>query len=392
MNAESSARAEELSQREAAFSQSEAELQAARNDVEGLRAELDAERTAMQQRQKQLDEAQWQLERRLEKLDEQWAALAPQSTKSRREGRKRQQTEADEQAAEEDASREAACREPNGSALLDESTESLAPDAMERADTERGSAQDESFSAAIEETHGESADTPDQEMSRQSIARADDEEESVEEYMAALLSRMRGGGPPPVAGFPEPRRNKRKTDRPKPETQGQLGSREHVPVVDTPMSPDELQRRAQPQVTTNLAAMRELANIQARQAIDTHGKRRSLNRAFVTLGTSAACLVVGFIVLGFSDDAILRGTAGLILIVGIYCIVSGLLATKDVVATVRRKTTGLRAILEEVEAELAANEREAAQSDDGNNDDDDNDHNDDDNNVGAMAAGESQTT
>lgn len=388
MNAESSARAEELTQLEAAFSQSEAELQAARNEVEALRAELDTERTAMQQRQKQLDEAQLQLERRLTKLDEQWATLAPQSTKGFREDQKLQHAEADEQAAEGDALREAACGEPNGSALLDESTEALAPGAMEWADAERGSSQDESFAAAFEETHGETANDPDQEMSRQPVARADDDEESVEEYMAGLLSRMRGGGPPPVAGSPKPPRNKRKSDHPKPETQGQLASREDVPVVDTPMSPAELQRRAQPQVTTNLAAMRELANIQARQAIDTHGKRRSLNRAYVTLATSAACFVVGFIVLGLSNDAILRGAAGLILIVGIYCLGSGLLATKDVFATVHRKTTGLRAILEEVEAEIAANEREAAQNDDAENGDAKND----DDNVAAMAAGESQTT
>ncbi|MEX0675462.1 MAG: hypothetical protein WD063_00205 [Pirellulales bacterium] len=202
-------------------------------------------------------------------------------------------------------------------------------------------------------------------MKPQSDPQEDEEEESIEEYMAGLLSRMRGGNSAPVVISPESRRNKRKSDAPPPEEQEQGAPRrsEPVPVVDMSMSPGELKRRSQPLAATDLTAMRELANIQARQAIDTHGQKRSLNRAYGTFGTSVACLVAGFIVLGLSDAVVMRASGMVILVVGIYWMVSGLLAARDVFATMRRKTTGLRAILEEVEAEIAANEQEAAQND-----------------------------
>ena len=178
--------------------------------------------------------------------------------------------------------------------------------------------------------------------------------------MAALLHRMRGGEEPAVVVEPDaPQRNKRKSDsRPAVEIETPAPP-EEVPVVDMPRPTGELQRRTRPDLETDLSAMRELANIQARAAIDTHGKKRLLNRVYGTLGTSLISLVVGLFVLAFSDRPIMRAGALLILVVGIYLLVSSLLSLKGAFGK-RQKTTGLRAIIEEVEAELAAKEREEA--------------------------------
>jgi hypothetical protein len=139
---------------------------------------------------------------------------------------------------------------------------------------------------------------------------------------------------------------------------------ESVPVLDMPVAtPVALERRPQPTLTADLAAMRELANTQARAAIDTHGQRRSLHRAYGTLGTSAACLLAGFYVLYHADTAVMRSGAMVIIVVGVYWMLSGLMAAKNVVATSRRRkrTPGLRAMLEEVEAEIAAVQSEMAE-------------------------------
>jgi hypothetical protein len=172
---------------------------------------------------------------------------------------------------------------------------------------------------------------------------------------------MRGDAPPPVmAPSSELARNKRKSD-PRPSgtpTERAQREGEAVPVVDMLTAGGELQKRSRPAVATDLSAMRELANIQARHAIDTHGQKRSLHRAYGTLGTSAACFLAVFVVLTFSSDFLLRACAMVVLVVGIYFLVTSLLSAKNVFATMRKKSSGLRAILDEVEAELAANEDE----------------------------------
>jgi Flp pilus assembly protein TadB len=193
--------------------------------------------------------------------------------------------------------------------------------------------------------------------------RANDDEETIESYMAALLTRMRGDGAPPVIAAPQqPARNKRKCDSRSAgaEVHAAPTPSEAVPVVDMQSSSGEMQRRPRTAMATDLTAMRELANVQARQAIDTHGQKRSLHRAFGTLGSSLACFLAAFLVLAFTSDVLMKASAMVILVVGIYWFVSAMLAAKSVFATMRRKSTGLRAILEEVEAELAANEAEAA--------------------------------
>jgi hypothetical protein len=183
--------------------------------------------------------------------------------------------------------------------------------------------------------------------------------------MAALLRRTRGESPiisgPPSA---ERRRNKRKSDAPAESPAPEKPIDEApVPVLDLPVSTGDLQRRPQPAVTTDLAAMRELANIQARAAIDTHGQKRSLNRAYGTLGTSIACLAAGFYVLYYAESLVMRASAMLIVTVGAFWMVTGLLAAKNVLDTMRRKKRpGLRAMLEEVEAEIAAVQSEAEQA------------------------------
>ena len=92
----------------------------------------------------------------------------------------------------------------------------------------------------------------------------------------------------------------------------------------------------------------------------THGQRRSLDQAYVTLAISAACLAVAFLVVFMAGNAVMRSAGVAILIIGIYWMGSSIWAANKVVATIRRRRKGgLRAMLEEVDAEIAAIRKEA---------------------------------
>jgi hypothetical protein len=58
-----------------------------------------------------------------------------------------------------------------------------------------------------------------------------------------------------------------------------------------------LTRRVQRPETSDLAAMRELANTHARIAIDTHGSKRLLKVAAARFGTAAVCVAASAVLL-----------------------------------------------------------------------------------------------
>jgi hypothetical protein len=190
-----------------------------------------------------------------------------------------------------------------------------------------------------------------------------DDEDSMESHIAAFMDRLRGGQPPapPVIERTLPKR--RKCDEqttPATEPAEPLSDVPSMQVVDVATAPMEIARRKAPEEKSSMNVLREIGLSHARSAIDTHGQRRSLDQAYVTLAISAACLAVAFFVLFLAGNAVIRCAGIAILVIGIYWMGSSIWAANKVVATIRRRRKGgLRAMLEEVDAEIAAIRKEA---------------------------------
>ncbi len=190
-----------------------------------------------------------------------------------------------------------------------------------------------------------------------------DDEDSIESHIAAFMTRLRNGqpAPPPVVERTLPKR--RKSDEPPPAPLDAEPADRREPaslVLDVATAPLETARRKAPEEKSSMNVLREIGLSHARSAIDTHGQRRSLQQAYVTLAISAACLAAAFFVLYMSGNAAMQSVGIVILVVGIYWMASSIWAANKVVATIRRRRRGgLRAMLEEVDAEIAAIQREA---------------------------------
>src|SRR5262249_7374878 len=178
------------------------------------------------------------------------------------------------------------------------------------------------------------------------------DEQSIEEYFEALLKRTRRSKqqPPVVIHSPQVPRDDPKSD-------AVLDDPDSVPVVDLPASGGELQRRAQPVEISDLSAMRELANIQARTALDQHGQRRLLHRAYARIGASAVCFLVTLLALLWTSNVVLRGAGMTILVTGIYLLASGGLAVKQLLQMQSTKKTGLGSSFAQGPADRATGSR-----------------------------------
>jgi len=191
-------------------------------------------------------------------------------------------------------------------------------------------------------------------------------EDEIDSHIAAFLERVRGSAPVrPIEPSPS-RRSKRKSDPPLAETPKEASAppsdAADRPLMDLSERPPVLKRRPKMVLPADLnAKMREVAIGQAHSAIDTHSQRQSLRHAYGTIGTSAACLVAALFVLWFADLAMLRMVAFVILVVGIFWMTRSIRAANRILAAMReRRAGGLRAIMAEVDAELAILEKEKA--------------------------------
>ena len=119
------------------------------------------------------------------------------------------------------------------------------------------------------------------------------DDDSIEAYMFRLLKRVRGDAPPPVqprptaqaqppAQPPAPPPTAKQGPESESETKitGEGASSEPSPVAVEPEQPPQfLPRSRAPELTTNLAAMREVANSAARDAIAKHQRRTGGQKA-----------------------------------------------------------------------------------------------------------------
>ncbi len=196
-----------------------------------------------------------------------------------------------------------------------------------------------------------------------------DDEESVEQYMAALLQRMRGGssGTPnaPVAteGDCKANTNVPRSALAAAPTDPQPAEPEpESPVLELPAPPKELERRKSVEATTSLNVLREIGLTHARSAIETHGQQSSLRQAYGTLATSIFCFVAAVLVFYFGADRATNMTATSIVVIGIFWMGSSIWAVRKVVTSMRKKRSGLRSMMEEIEAEIALLEQERAEA------------------------------
>ncbi len=153
-----------------------------------------------------------------------------------------------------------------------------------------------------------------------------DDEESIESYMQQLLSRVRGDAPPSGSG-PNPVYKAAVAPQSK-DVEQKPKAVEAKPINTTPVTKEEyIPRSTAPEQSMSLAAMREVANSQARSALQTHakkvGKRKSSGRFFA----SAVALALGATGLswGIQTSSLPATAGGLIgLIVGAYWLIQGL--------------------------------------------------------------------
>lgn len=163
-----------------------------------------------------------------------------------------------------------------------------------------------------------------------------DEEESIEEYMARLLKRVRGDED---SSLSQPVTRANDSSSPEPVAA--------EPSVESPQQPSfvaeltgessEFRPRSQPpELSTNLQAMRELANESARTAIDSSARRRGSSAAGGKFLMAAVALVIGVILL-FVPSFYAYCGAVVLFIVGILFGVQGIVYARRYLAAVRKQ-------------------------------------------------------
>ncbi|HEX5442324.1 MAG TPA: hypothetical protein VFW87_00785, partial [Pirellulales bacterium] len=149
--------------------------------------------------------------------------------------------------------------------------------------------------------------SPTSEIATRPAKPAEEDEDSIDAYMARLMQRLGAKTPSPPSrphheAQPSPRAAPAVVDQPEPEESPA------APVVAKLSDPSEMGRRAlPPERAADLSAMRELANLNARSAIDKHERRTmrdtGLNKAAVTLVGMVTALVEGALWLHGSPTA-----------------------------------------------------------------------------------------
>jgi hypothetical protein len=128
------------------------------------------------------------------------------------------------------------------------------------------------------------------------------EEESIDDYMSRLMERVRGG-----TGRTESpaRRPQNTTPQAAPEAPRAVevkAAETSTPVPVTPRPPEPVERaprKAAPEKEVGLSAMRELANLSAKNAISQHARRQMIVSTRDKLLVAVAGLVVGAVMLWF---------------------------------------------------------------------------------------------
>jgi len=122
------------------------------------------------------------------------------------------------------------------------------------------------------------------------------EDESIESYMERLMLRVRGSSPVAQSSW-KPATSALADSAPRTTPEATADSTPAAPGEEKPAN-DYSPRRTAPELTSDLSAMRELANTAARTAIDSHVRKRKGRQATGKLFGASATLVLST-VLGY---------------------------------------------------------------------------------------------
>jgi chromosome segregation ATPase len=260
----------ELAQRQAEFEQLQQQLASA-TESHDHQSDLGTERNRLEQLQQELAAREQSVERQVAELSHR-LALADERLAEAESLRTELQRERETLAIEH------ATLTRKSASLADSTSSSSDPPALEHAapassGTGRSEPHEESASRDSVPLGNLAEQKPVWMQPAAPAPPADDD--SIEDYMSRLLRRVRGEGPAPAVPYQFP------TQSPPSSPTEPQAVKSASPVVDETVPPDaETQatpyrpRATAPELTTNLKAMRELANSACRTAIAKHQKRR----------------------------------------------------------------------------------------------------------------------
>ncbi len=196
--------------------------------------------------------------------------------------------------------------------------------------------------------------------------KAGEEEESIDNYMAQLLKRVRGvsaNHQAPAGHAVEP--SSRVVD---PVAGSASGTAAPEPTTTVQEVPAQLARRSTaPELSSDLAAMRELANLSARSAIDTYAYRNWGRAAFVmlTIALLAAGAGGGAVYFAPAPDSMLMYAGLSSFVVTLFWLLQAGILLKNVIhATQRREQFKNAASVDGEEAIASQSSEEHAEPDD----------------------------
>jgi hypothetical protein len=194
---------------------------------------------------------------------------------------------------------------------------------------------------------------------------ASEEEESIDNYMAQLLKRVRGVGAGYQAPSAQPQAPAATAATDTPEPPAPSPSAEQAASVEE--VPSKLARRSTaPELSSDLAAMRELANLSARAAIDKHAYRNWGRAAFgkLTIAMLAAATGAATVYFAPAPDSMLMYAGLSSFVITLFWLLQAGILVKNVLQATRRReqlmsaVSGGEAEAESLDAETALDDDE----------------------------------
>jgi hypothetical protein len=167
--------------------------------------------------------------------------------------------------------------------------------------------------------------------------RHEEDDESIDNYMAQLLKRVRGVGSAHESPASQARETVQSRVQQETESASPPPSSEQTPVVQE--VPARLARRAPaPELSSDLAAMRELANLSARAAIDKHAYRNWGRAAFgkLTIALLAAGTGAGAVHFAPAPDSMLMYAGLSSFVVAVFWLLQAGILINHVIQVSRR--------------------------------------------------------
>ena len=181
----------------------------------------------------------------------------------------------------------------------------------------------------------------------------DDDDESIDDYMAQLMARVGGSSqpatPPIKPEQPKPAQAAAAAASPSPAATN--AAPEQTQERSVPLDPAEFVPRAvAPEASSNLRALRAVANTSARSAIDRHQRRSFDNKAYICWFIAIVAAIVCFSMAFFAKEIVSLPTlvSMLALLISFFATINGLAFAAKAKVGVRATQQQLLASIEHV--------------------------------------------